>query len=162
MCRRSRAPKECTRTSGSMWSMMSPGSPPTGSRPTSRPRSIARGSSGTRPIGRSRNREVGGKRGEKCFDGARPEALAEDQPVDVLGVEMARSVLDAQRADRADTRADCGGKRGIAAAAPDHQDGRFVEGIAIGELWNLGAIAAQSVDPAQHGRMQRAHPERCR
>ena len=142
--------------------MMSPGSPPTGSRPDEaaaldRPRQF--GDEADRQLAEPR---VGGKRGQKRFDGARPKALAEDEPVDFLGVEMARGVLDAERADRADARADRGGKRGIAAAAPDHQHGRLVERIAVGELRNLGAVAAQGVDPAQHGRMQRAHLERGR
>ena len=91
--------------------------------------------------------------GEEGFDHARPESVPDDEAVDVAGVEVARGILHAQRADQADLRSDRGGERGIGTAAPGDQHGRFVQRVESGQWRNVGAVAAQGVDPAQHRRM---------
>ena len=70
-----------------------------------------------------------GQHGQQRLDHARPEAVADDDAVDVAGVEIARGGLDAERADEADALADRDRQRRIGAAASDAQHGRVVEQV---------------------------------
>ncbi len=103
---------------------------------------------------------IRGERGEEGFDRARPEPVPDDEAVDIAGIEVARGILHAERADQADPRADRGGKCRIGPAAAGDQHGRFLQRVERRQLRNVGAVAAQGVDPAQHRRMEGTHPQR--
>ncbi len=65
--------------------------------------------------------------------------------------------LDAERADDAHLLAERDRQRGVGCAAADQQRGRVMQGIGVGQN---GVGMSGVVQPAQHGRVQRPHPQR--
>src|SRR3954467_4736714 len=68
-----------------------------------------------------------GQHGDQGFYHARPKAVADDDAVDVAGIEIAGGGLHAEGADQTDAFADGGGERRKGTAAAETNYGGFVE-----------------------------------
>ena len=95
--------------------------------------------------------------GEERVGDAWAETFADDDAVDVADIEMLCGGLDAERADDAHLLSERDRERRVGHAAPDQQRRRVMQRIALGK--DLAGVAPV-VQPAQDGRVQRAHPER--
>jgi len=100
-----------------------------------------------------------GQHGEERLDDPGTQAFADDDAVDVAGVEIAGRGLDAQCADEADALADRDRKHGIGPAASHAEHGRVIEHVGRNGLWKSG-LRARGVGAAQHSGMQRPDAQR--
>ena len=110
--------------------------------------------------GRSRKRASSDNTREEGVDRARGEAVADDDAVDLAGLETGCALIDAERADHAHALADRDAQRRMMAAAADQQHGRIVERIAGRQFGHDVALVLERLGAAEHGRMQRAQPQR--
>ena len=88
------------------------------------------------------------------------QAVADDDAVDLAGLETARAMIDAERADHAHALADRDAQRRMVAAAADQQHGGVVERIAGRQLGHDVALVLERLGAAKNGGMQCAQPQR--
>ena len=103
-----------------------------------------------------------GQHRQERIDRAGGEAVADHDAVDLARLEAAGGVVDAERADHAHALADRDAQRRMVAATADQQHGRIVERIAVRQFGDDIAFGLEGFRAADHGRMQRAKPQRAR
>ncbi len=98
--------------------------------------------------------------GEKRFDHARGEAVANHNAINVPGIEMSGRGLNAQRSGDPDAFTHSNAESWVEPTASGDQDSCIVESIADRQHRQLAVVRSEQFDPAQHRVMQRADAHR--
>ena len=96
--------------------------------------------------------------GEECFDHTWRETIADDNAVNIAGIEMPGCCFDAERTGNPDALAHGDAEHRIKRATAGNQYSCIVECVANRQHWQSATVRSEQLNAAQHSGVERAHP----